>query len=404
MIFLFIYFCACCDVFPDPRKLIMNTETKVEAKTGVRVIPAGKRKLGEKKKRIRDRRVPGAAERNLLCNVRPELFAQLKPELNPGVDLQKLKCGSGKIVTWTCCEHKTCNEHVWSANVANRSNGSGCPFCQTIRGRSGAGKRYCKCSRPSFLNPDGTQKGDVEMKRCSVKECMKELPITEFNIRADNPDGRAGYCRECAQKYTYFQDSVRSATMRLFFEGKKCEDCDETDTSVFECDHIHDNKSKKKDGNKIKNLIRNSRKNLASELAKCEVVCTFCHRLRSQSRATLDEEKVRDRYLENRDKLRNVKMEIGSCFQCQRVVTKENICAFDFDHLDVSNKVDCVSVLSQKQPWEVVAEEIAKCQLLCANCHRKKTVVQFGFRKLSDFPADVIKAAKEDMAEEFGDL
>lgn len=46
----------------------------------------------------------------------------------------------------------------------------------------------------------------------------------------------------------------------------------------------------------------------------------------------------------------------------------------DFDHLDPSKKVIEVSMISRRG-WSVasVLEEIAKCELVCANCHRDRT-------------------------------
>ena len=44
----------------------------------------------------------------------------------------------------------------------------------------------------------------------------------------------------------------------------------------------------------------------------------------------------------------------------------------DFDHVN-DDKVDSVSVLLTSASWEVVLEEISKCDLVCANCHRLRT-------------------------------
>jgi hypothetical protein len=44
----------------------------------------------------------------------------------------------------------------------------------------------------------------------------------------------------------------------------------------------------------------------------------------------------------------------------------------DFDHRDPSQKVACINVLA----WcseQALREEIAKCDVVCANCHRMRT-------------------------------
>jgi hypothetical protein len=51
---------------------------------------------------------------------------------------------------------------------------------------------------------------------------------------------------------------------------------------------------------------------------------------------------------------------------------KENPYALDFDHLDPKSKIEGVSRMSSRNT-ERVKEEMAKCQVLCANCHRIKT-------------------------------
>ena len=46
----------------------------------------------------------------------------------------------------------------------------------------------------------------------------------------------------------------------------------------------------------------------------------------------------------------------------------------DFDHLNPDKKIDSISgLVSRGSAWWRIEEEIAKCQLLCANCHRIKT-------------------------------
>jgi hypothetical protein len=58
----------------------------------------------------------------------------------------------------------------------------------------------------------------------------------------------------------------------------------------------------------------------------------------------------------------------------------------DFDHREPSLKSDEVSRMVYHRPWRVVLEEIEKCDVRCANCHRRKTARQFGWSKL-ELPA-----------------
>ncbi|HWH16112.1 MAG TPA: hypothetical protein VNU25_00800 [Candidatus Paceibacterota bacterium] len=52
----------------------------------------------------------------------------------------------------------------------------------------------------------------------------------------------------------------------------------------------------------------------------------------------------------------------------------------DFDHKDPKNKTKGVArFLSGHYSWSSILKEIDKCDIRCANCHRRKTYVQFGF-------------------------
>jgi hypothetical protein len=51
----------------------------------------------------------------------------------------------------------------------------------------------------------------------------------------------------------------------------------------------------------------------------------------------------------------------------------------DFDHIDPLNKREKVSELIRNCSLNVVKAEIEKCNVLCANCHRKRTAKQFGW-------------------------
>jgi hypothetical protein len=121
-----------------------------------------------------------------------------------------------------------------------------------------------------------------------------------------------------------------------------------------------------------------NRKQILAEAAKCDVVCANCHRLRSrrQHRAWLatrtpavspriGHQRVRWRHRADLlDQLRSV-----PCADCGGRFAQ---CAMDFDHRDPSTKVRGVTRMINGSIERMLAE-VAKCDIVCANCHRLRT-------------------------------
>ncbi len=70
-----------------------------------------------------------------------------------------------------------------------------------------------------------------------------------------------------------------------------------------------------------------------------------------------------------RDRVDEIKLASG-CVDCGY---NDNARALHFDHIN-GKKVAAVSMLvTNRVPWEVIEEEILKCEVRCANCHSIKT-------------------------------
>ena len=55
----------------------------------------------------------------------------------------------------------------------------------------------------------------------------------------------------------------------------------------------------------------------------------------------------------------------------------------DCDHVDPTSKRSSVSFLARSgYPWKTVLAELEKCQMRCANCHRRRTAAQFSWALL----------------------
>jgi len=74
------------------------------------------------------------------------------------------------------------------------------------------------------------------------------------------------------------------------------------------------------------------------------------------------------------NRIKNVKIRMidykgGKCERCNLKLEDTHYSVFDFHHINPKEK-DIKFDRIKYQKWEVIQNEIDKCQLLCANCHR----------------------------------
>lgn len=87
-----------------------------------------------------------------------------------------------------------------------------------------------------------------------------------------------------------------------------------------------------------------------------------------------------------RDYVRQLK-ESNPCADCKLMLPWY---VMDFDHLDATTKVrDIASMVQRGLALDTIKKEIAKCEIVCANCHRIRTHMrrlQSGVGELVDPP------------------
>ena len=89
-----------------------------------------------------------------------------------------------------------------------------------------------------------------------------------------------------------------------------------------------------------------------------------------------DREKLYAAQKRHRVKIRTQLFEFLSKNQCVDCGEKDPI-VLEFDHRNTKNKFKIVGkMLSGHYSWESVYNEISKCEIRCANCHRRKTYAQ----------------------------
>lgn len=122
-------------------------------------------------------------------------------------------------------------------------------------------------------------------KICS--HCGIEKQIEEFGNRSQNKDGISNICKECRRiichaSYLKHKDTIRKNAKKYkqkiqnYINKRKlcgCAVCGETDTVCLDFHHLND-----KTFNISRAINRYSFEQIKSEIDKCIVLCSNCHR------------------------------------------------------------------------------------------------------------------------------
>jgi 5-methylcytosine-specific restriction endonuclease McrA len=144
--------------------------------------------------------------------------------------------------------------------------------------------------------------------------------------------------------------------------GGSCEECGYTNNTGALEFHHRDAASKEFSLGGFLGSLERARR----EAAKCLLLCANCHRRRHIVVETpSDDAVVRQR---RRTKRRAVALLGGRCAGCMAVVPDP---LFEFHHLSARTKEFAISHDGIARSWAKTEAELAKCVLLCANCHRE---------------------------------
>ncbi len=210
--------------------------------------------------------------------------------------------------------------------------------------------------------------------------CKEKKDSAKFYKDPLMKSGLRHCCIECQMGDNRKMTRKKSLIMLLWFKKKqKCEDCDETRLEVLDNHHLDPalkDPSLKKSSKSIREMKIGK---VIEELQKCCVLCVHCRRIRHHAGRNRDTTSERRKYLNQK------KIDVGKCMRCA-FWDPEHLYLFDFDHRDPGEKKERVSQLWKH---EVIDAEIAKCDLLCAKCHRLKT--RDDSLKLSNFTEEEIQ-------------
>jgi hypothetical protein len=127
------------------------------------------------------------------------------------------------------------------------------------------------------------------MKKCS--RCKQVKQLGEFGKNSARKDGLQNSCRECQRNYTrnhyrknkqYYKDKAkqyREDVREWFRQWKrtlKCEQCGEDRSACLDFHHID---PAEKEFNVSYAWCWGSKKRILEEAAKCDVLCSNCHRV-----------------------------------------------------------------------------------------------------------------------------
>lgn len=160
----------------------------------------------------------------------------------------------------------------------------------------------------------------METKKCS--KCENYLPLDRFNAYKRSADNLSSYCRECNASY---QKEWRARAIRV---------------------------------DAIKHGTVNGYQNYRCRCDDCSAAYA---------------EQSKNRYEIRQDMISTIKLERG-CADCGY---NEYACALDFDHREEEIKLFNVSESIDKSLDGLLAE-IAKCDVVCAICHRIRTAIRAG--------------------------
>lgn len=163
--------------------------------------------------------------------------------------------------------------------------------------------------------------------------------------------------------------------------SKPCADCRKS-FAPYQMDFDHRDPSTKAFQLTSSRAMLTSRDALAAEVAKCDVVCANCHRLRTRrshrrhlathARSTSPETRRHRRIWRRQARVLDAFRRVP-CHDCGR---RFHPCAMDFDHRVGEAKRAVVTRMIGRSGLTRIFAEVAKCDIVCANCHRLRTFLR----------------------------
>lgn len=218
--------------------------------------------------------------------------------------------------------------------------------------------------------------------------CKIEKPILCFGKQSKTKDGFTTWCRDCLHIYgkiRYNKDIIKSRNKNnlrrrdrvLWLQNIKsntpCFDCKNIyEPYCMDYDHVPEKGIKFNSVSRM--VLQNSPKEkILEEIKKCDLVCALCHNKRTYDRFNEklgSTRKYSEKWQRNINIIKSFKDK--PCVICNIKYEYYNM---QTDHIDHKTKLNDVCQMKAEK-IEVLLNELSKCQVLCALCHRRQSIVE----------------------------
>lgn len=251
-----------------------------------------------------------------------------------------------------------------------------CPGCEALRPASDFGierrrssglKTRCRaCEAAARRTPEGREKTRRYNQARYSNPIYREKTLAAAKVR----------------RKTKGKDDLRKARSRLqaivdSWKADGCVDCGYADVRAIDPDHLDGVEKAGHVSRMIQLCVSEVR--IQAELSKCVPRCVRCHRLRTLSQRPSSwrlAERLPPswrRRLEYQDRNDQAKLERG-CLDCG---WKKWARGLDWDHVRGRKTGTISSLIANSRPWDEIETEMNKCDLVCANCHRVRTIERY---------------------------
>lgn len=281
-----------------------------------------------------------------------------------------------------CHKVKKINEFIHESTGKDTAR---CADCRKkdreVKERSEERKKAGKPPLKKKVERKFDESGKLIAQKCNG-ECGEWKEVTLFAHRKGKslPENE---CKACADKYYKRRFEKKKQYMQSEKEAQRtCPDCGFNNPIAFQFAHFErETKARSSVTGKTKLFGSLSLTKMKKERKLVRIICANCHRLETAREWKKQSEKNanKNRKRSERHAFANAeKMKRGECLHCHLKVTDDNTPVFEFDHRDPQTKVIAISTMCAVFSFSLqdITTEMAKCDLLCCNCHIIKSIAK----------------------------